>query len=223
MLKKYFKRAMLLLLVMLSLAIISPKQANAAWRQNNTGWWYADLNSWATGWKYINGQWYYFYPSGYMAADTIIEGYYVNPNGQWVENYSLYNNININPSNFNNANIGPVSNFNNVDMGPLSNYNDKKTKPSQDFNNRKTRPSTKHSDVKTTSLQNYIDKEKIKQIVLNHAGINSNAIRHMSVEFDYENGNAIYEVDFKIGYIEYEYDVNATTGEIIHYSSEYDD
>ena len=36
------------------------------------------------GWHYINGAWYYLYPSnGYMAHDTFIDGYYVNGDGAW--------------------------------------------------------------------------------------------------------------------------------------------
>lgn len=36
------------------------------------------------GWHYVNGEWYYLYPSnGFMAHNTFINGYYVNRDGAW--------------------------------------------------------------------------------------------------------------------------------------------
>lgn len=40
--------------------------ANAEWKQDNHGWWYSEENSWATGWRNIDGEWYYFKDDGYM-------------------------------------------------------------------------------------------------------------------------------------------------------------
>ena len=39
--------------------------------------------SWAYGWKEIDGEWFYFDNEGWMAADTWIDGYYVNASGVW--------------------------------------------------------------------------------------------------------------------------------------------
>ncbi len=36
-------------------------------------------------WAYIDGYWYYFYYDGTMAYNTYIDGYYVNSNGAWVQ------------------------------------------------------------------------------------------------------------------------------------------
>ncbi|NFO51422.1 cell wall-binding protein, partial [Clostridium botulinum] len=41
---KNLKKLLLVLLVFCGLSIINPIQANAAWRQNSTGWWYTDGN-----------------------------------------------------------------------------------------------------------------------------------------------------------------------------------
>lgn len=36
------------------------------------------------GWHYVNGYWYYIYPStGYMAHDTFVDGWYVDSSGAW--------------------------------------------------------------------------------------------------------------------------------------------
>ena len=83
------------------LLAVVPVAAHAEWKQNNTGWWYSQGNSYATSWAKIDGQWYYFNSNGYMmtgwvndggtwyylngdgsmAHDTTIDGYYLNSNG----------------------------------------------------------------------------------------------------------------------------------------------
>ena len=75
-------------MTLLSTAIITalPVGASAAWKQNNSGWWYTEGNSWATGWRNIDGNWYYFWPnSGYMAEHTTIDGYYLGEGGVWLD------------------------------------------------------------------------------------------------------------------------------------------
>lgn len=37
-----------------------------------------------TGWQALNGQWYYLYPSGEMAANTTVEGYTLGSDGAWI-------------------------------------------------------------------------------------------------------------------------------------------
>lgn len=66
---------------------VAPIGASAEWRKDSTGWWYAEGNSWATGWRLINGNWHYFYSDGYMAHDTTIGGYYLNSDGAWTTSY----------------------------------------------------------------------------------------------------------------------------------------
>ena len=60
--------------------------ASSSWKQNSTGWWHAEGNTWATGWKLIDGNWYYFYSDGYMAHDTTIDGYKLASTGAWTQN-----------------------------------------------------------------------------------------------------------------------------------------
>lgn len=78
-----FKKFIAAFIAVLSLLAVNPAQANAAWKQNNTGWWYTEGSSWATGWKQIDGNWYYFNTNGYMAHDCWIGNYYLNSNGAW--------------------------------------------------------------------------------------------------------------------------------------------
>lgn len=72
-----------------SIVGINPITANAEWKQDNTGWWYEDGSSWATGWKNLNGKWYYFNSNGYMAHDTEIDGYKLGSDGAWIQNAIL--------------------------------------------------------------------------------------------------------------------------------------
>ena len=65
----------------------------------------------------------------------------------------------------------------------------------------------------------YISKEKAKQIAIDHAGVNPT---YVEVEFDYENGIAVYEIEFKYQNYEYDYEIDAITGEIYKSKKEYD-
>ncbi|HPU63669.1 MAG TPA: PepSY domain-containing protein, partial [Mobilitalea sp.] len=69
----------------------------------------------------------------------------------------------------------------------------------------------------------YIGKEKAKEIAFSHAKVDNSKVLLDEIEFDTENGIIVYEIEFKVGSTEYEYDINALTGEIVHYSKEADD
>ena len=63
--------------------------------------------------------------------------------------------------------------------------------------------------------------EKAKEIALAHAGVGS--ARFTKAKIDYENGIKVYEIEFKVGNMEYEYDINVSNGDIISSSAEIDD
>lgn len=65
-----------------------------------------------------------------------------------------------------------------------------------------------------------IGKEKAEQIALEHAGLTKEQVKYMQCELDKEHGRWEYQVEFKYNQKEYEYDINADTGEIIDYSIE---
>ena len=64
---------------------------------------------------------------------------------------------------------------------------------------------------------------KAKSIALNHAGVSESAAYDMKVEPDDEGGVPVYEVSFKSGDMEYDYDIHAATGEILKHEAELDD
>lgn len=65
--------------------VLNPTGASAEWKQNNTGWWYTEGNSWSVGWKEIDGKLYYFGQDGYMVHDTTIDGCNIGSDGTWIQ------------------------------------------------------------------------------------------------------------------------------------------
>ncbi|MDO5095240.1 MAG: PepSY domain-containing protein [Peptostreptococcaceae bacterium] len=61
----------------------------------------------------------------------------------------------------------------------------------------------------------YIGEERAKQIALNHAGLNASEVFFKKVKLDREDGMMVYEIEFKHYGYEYEYDIEATTGQIL--------
>ncbi|MDR1020593.1 MAG: PepSY domain-containing protein [Synergistaceae bacterium] len=73
------------------------------------------------------------------------------------------------------------------------------------------------------SSQGYIGFEKAKSIALVHANVPENEIRKYEAELDrHHGGRAVYEIEFDHDRTEYEYDIDAETGEIVRWESEYD-
>ena len=83
MIKKHLKKIIAWGIVITSALAFNPIGVNAEWKNNSTGWWYSDGGICYTGWKLIDGNWYYFYSDGYMARNTTIDGYYLNNSGAW--------------------------------------------------------------------------------------------------------------------------------------------
>lgn len=81
MIKNYLIKMIALSIITVSIIALNPIGASAAWKQSNTDWWYTEGSLWATGWRSIDGKWYYFYQNGYMAKNTTISGYKIYSNG----------------------------------------------------------------------------------------------------------------------------------------------
>lgn len=64
---------------------------------------------------------------------------------------------------------------------------------------------------------------KAKSIALNHAGVDANTVYDMNIQLDVDDGTIIYEVEFKSGNIEYDYEIDAATGAILRHETEIDD
>ena len=80
--------------------------------------------------------------------------------------------------------------------------------------------SDKNSTVNPTG--DYITEGRAKEVALNHAGVSEANIYQYECKLDYENGYMVYEIEFKSGGLEYEYEIEATTGNIVKWKSERD-
>ncbi len=69
----------------------------------------------------------------------------------------------------------------------------------------------------SNASENYIGEARAKEIALTHAGMNEADVSHMLCKLDYDDGIAEYEVEFWDGTTEYDYEINALTGDIIGY------
>ena len=74
-----------------------------------------------------------------------------------------------------------------------------------------------------TSTNNLISEAKAKEIALKNAGVTAGSLIGYAIELDTENGVMVYEVEFKAGGYEYDYDIDAKTGKILKRQKERDD
>lgn len=73
----------------------------------------------------------------------------------------------------------------------------------------------------TSSEKSLIGKDKAKEIALNHAKVKNH--KELEIELDYERKTLVYEVEFKSGIYEYDYEIDAKTGKILKSIVEKDD
>ena len=83
-----------------------------------------------------------------------------------------------------------------------------------------TTPSTNIVTSGSASQSAYIGLEAAKQAALNHAGLSASDVTFLEAEYDYDGGRMVYEVEFRSAGQEYEYEVDALTGEIIKYETD---
>ena len=69
----------------------------------------------------------------------------------------------------------------------------------------------------TPQQNQYIGETKAKQIALAKAGLSANNVSGMMVKFDYDDGYAVYELEFRQGATEYECDVDAVNGTVLKF------
>ena len=81
---------------------------------------------------------------------------------------------------------------------------------------------SKPSDSKNTPSGD-IGYAKAKSIALSHAGVSENKVYDMDIELDDEDGRLVYEVEFKSGNREYDYEIDAANGTILKHETELDD
>ncbi|MCM1112533.1 MAG: PepSY domain-containing protein [Muribaculum sp.] len=78
------------------------------------------------------------------------------------------------------------------------------------------------SAAETQTAGGRITEAEAKRLALQHAGISESDAQSLTIELDYDDGRAEYEVEWHVGETEYTCDVDAYTGEILSFEAELD-
>lgn len=79
------------------------------------------------------------------------------------------------------------------------------------------------SGTTSSSTSSYIGAEKAKSIALNHAGVSAGSAYMEKAELDRDDGRTVYEVEFKSGGMEYDYEIDAVSGNILKAEKDWND
>ncbi len=74
-----------------------------------------------------------------------------------------------------------------------------------------------------SSDQAYIGETVARAIALKHAGVSESGVGQVRTEMEYERGRMVYEIEFMANGVEYHYEIDAVTGEIVKAENEQDD
>lgn len=72
----------------------------------------------------------------------------------------------------------------------------------------------------SASQSAYIGLEAAKEAALKHAGVSASDATFVEAEYDYDDGRMVYEVEFHVKGTEYDYEIDAQTGEVVKYKNE---
>ena len=70
------------------------------------------------------------------------------------------------------------------------------------------------------TASSYITEAAAKSVALKHAGLTESAVTFLPIRLDYENGKAVYDVEFYAAQKEYDYEIDALSGEIVSFDQE---
>ena len=76
------------------------------------------------------------------------------------------------------------------------------------------------TDTSQTNTPGAVDKEKAKEIALNHAGMKAAEVTITKARLDYEDGQQVYEIEWYINGAKYEYEISAADGKVVKHSYE---
>ena len=86
--------------------------------------------------------------------------------------------------------------------------------------NNQSDSSSQTQNNQSANSSQYRGTEKAKQIALNHAGVSSSSATFTKTKLDRDDGIYVYEIEFISGEIDYDYEINATTGNVISFDTE---
>ena len=97
------------------------------------------------------------------------------------------------------------------------------TSHDKEYDPIETKPKETEPPATEAPAEEKISASKAKSIALNHAGVSSDEAKGMECEYDVDDGVKVYEISFRSGGYEYEYEINAVNGKIISWDKEKDD
>ena len=68
----------------------------------------------------------------------------------------------------------------------------------------------------------YITADQAKAAAIAHAGVSEGDVTKLEVDFDQGGGKAEYDIEFEVGHMEYEYEIDALTGGVISFEADQD-
>ena len=68
-----------------------------------------------------------------------------------------------------------------------------------------------------------ISQSEAKEIAFAHAGVSAAQVTDFAIEVDTDDGKTVYELDFRVGSTEYDYEIDAASGKILKAEKEIDD
>lgn len=92
-----------------------------------------------------------------------------------------------------------------------------------DFNSSKNNENTKTNNTNNnsnSSSSNEITLDEAKKIALDDSKLNENDVTYNETKTDFDDGKKIYDIEFIYNNQEYNYEIDATTGEIISYDKD---
>lgn len=107
----------------------------------------------------------------------------------------------------------------NYNNGTVRNF-EKDIKNNTNQNNNINNNNYSNTNINSNTDNNteeYIGTQRAKEIALTDAGVNESNITLRKVELDVEHYDPIYEIEFYYNNVEYDYEIDAITGEIIKY------
>lgn len=110
-----------------------------------------------------------------------------------------------------------------VDQNSLLNFEELAGLSVNELNLLASNPQYETANLTSTGTASdgaYIGVEKARLCAYTHAGVDAQDVTWEEVDFDYEDGRMVYELEFCAAGVEYEYDVDALNGNVVKYSQE---
>ena len=71
--------------------------------------------------------------------------------------------------------------------------------------------------MKTAGVASGVTKKQALEIALKHAGYDMEDTLYTKVKKDLDDGMEVYEVEFRVGFVEYDYEIEVASGQIIDF------